>query len=79
MELLAEVGCVHYRWKEDDELHTVKAGVIRRYGSQEHMVKGAGSAEELNQRLEEFKGIGPVTAGILMECIPQQCNGIYPG
>lgn len=79
MELLTEGGYVHYRWKEDDELHTVMAGVIQRYGSLEQMVKGAGSAEELKQRLEEFKGIGPVTAGIFMEWIPQQYNGTYPG
>ncbi|MBD7996782.1 DNA methylase [Arthrobacter sp. Sa2CUA1] len=77
MELLTEGGYVHYRWKEDDELHSVMAGIIRRYGSLEQMVKGAGSAGELRERLEGFKGIGPVTANIFMEWVPRQYNGTY--
>ena len=79
MELLTEGGYVHYRWKEDDELHAVMAGIIKKYGSLEKMVRGAGSAGELKQRLEGFNGIGPVTANIFMEWIPPEYNGTYAG
>ena len=52
MRLLTEGGYVHYRWKEDDELHAVMAGILKEFGSIGDMVKGAGSAGELRHRLE---------------------------
>lgn len=79
MRLLTEGGYVHYRWKEDDELHAVMAGILKEFGSIGDMVKGAGSAGELRHRLEQFPGIGPVTAGIFMEWVPARFNGTCTG
>ncbi|MGW9402647.1 hypothetical protein ACWGQ2_01620 [Arthrobacter sp. NPDC055585] len=79
MRLLTEGGYVHYRWKEDDELHTVMAGIIREFGSVSDMVKDAESPAELRRRLEQFPGIGPVTANIFLEWVPERFNGTYAG
>ena len=79
MRLLTEGGYVHYRWKEDDELHAVMAGILKEYGSVQDLVKGAGSPEELRRRLEEFPGVGPVTANIFLEWVPERFNGTYSG
>ena len=79
MRLLTEGGYVHYRWKEDDELHAVMAGLLKEYGSVEDMVKGADSPEELRRRLEQFPGIGPVTANIFLEWVPERFHGTYAG
>ncbi|MDF2497298.1 MAG: hypothetical protein K0Q86_930 [Arthrobacter koreensis] len=79
MRLLTEGGYVHYRWKEDDELHAVMARILKDYGSVEELVSGADSPQELRRRLEEFPGIGPVTAEIFQEWVPVRFNGTYSG
>jgi hypothetical protein len=67
-----------YDYVTTDELHEVMAQVIDRYGSVNGMVKGAASAEELRERLLEFKGFGDRAVEIFLREVPAEFNGKKP-
>lgn len=64
-----------YDYVTTDELHEAMARVIEQYGPVNHMVKSAGSSEELRRRLLEFKGFGETAADIFLREVPAKFNG----
>ncbi|WP_412161676.1 hypothetical protein [Curtobacterium flaccumfaciens] len=52
------------------EIGAVMSGVLEQFGSVTRMVDSSGSAAELESRLEQFHGVGPVTARIFSREIP---------
>ena len=59
-----------------NELPEVMSGIIDQYGgSVARLVNTARSREEISQRLQSFKGIGPKTAEIFLREVPDASIG----
>ncbi len=59
-----------------NELPEVMSGIIDQYGgSVARLVHTARSREEISQRLQSFKGIGPKTAEIFLREVPDASIG----
>jgi poly(A) polymerase len=66
VELLDQAHYVRYDFSTATKLLQIAREVKERYGSVVEMVEGADGPKGLENRLVDFKGIGPVTAAIFM-------------
>lgn len=57
---------VRYDFSTATKLLEISKELKTRYGSLTGLLKSAKSLKELEEKLEEFKGIGPVTVGIFL-------------
>ena len=64
MRILDACGYVHYDFSTAGMLIDVMSHLIERYGSLEELYRQSCNTEDIEARLREFKGIGPVTAQI---------------
>jgi endonuclease III len=66
VRILDEGGYVRYDFSTATKLLSVLETLRERYGSLEQLYRDAKDTGDLEQRLREFKGIGPVTAQIFL-------------
>ena len=66
VRILDEGGYVRYDFSTATKLLGVLETLRERYGSLEQLYRAAKDVGDLEQRLREFKGIGPVTAQIFL-------------
>ncbi len=66
VRILDEGGYVRYDFSTATKLLGVLETLRERYGSLEQLYRDAKDTSDLEQRLREFKGIGPVTAQIFL-------------
>ncbi|OLS13973.1 MAG: cytoplasmic protein [Promethearchaeota archaeon CR_4] len=57
---------VRYDFSTATKLLSICKKLTESYGTITNIIRSANNEEELNQRLQEFKGIGPVTAKIFL-------------
>lgn len=66
VRVLDEGGYVRYNFSTAAKLLGIMLDLKERYGSLEELRRQSADAKELDKRLQEFKGIGPVTAQIFL-------------
>ena len=66
VKILDEGGYVRYDFSTADKLLDVCKDLLGRYGSLINLYKKAKDAKDLEKKLLEFKGIGPVTVNIFL-------------
>lgn len=66
VRILDEGGYVRYDFSTADKLLDIYKTLLNRYGSLTNLYKKSKDAKDLEQRLLEFKGIGPVTVNIFL-------------
>ncbi len=76
--LLDEGGYDRFDHLMTDELHEVMAGVAADWGSVNHLLASAKDRAEAHDRLVAYKGIGEVTARILLDEVPTGLYGSAP-
>lgn len=64
VRILDAGGYVRYDFSTASKLIDIMAALMARYGSLEELYRRSSNTEDLEARLREFKGIGPVTAQI---------------
>lgn len=64
VRILDAGGYVRYDFSTASKLIKIMTALIERYGSLEELYRQSSNTEDLEARLREFKGIGPVTAQI---------------
>jgi 3-methyladenine DNA glycosylase/8-oxoguanine DNA glycosylase len=59
-----------------EELQSAMASLIRDYGgSVGRVVRESKSRDEISQRLQRFKGVGPKTAEMFLRAVPEELIG----
>ena len=66
VRLLDEGGYVRYDFSTATKLIDIMSSLKKRYGTLEDLYRQSSDTEDLDIRLREFKGIGPVTAQIFL-------------
>lgn len=66
VEILDQGGYIRYDFSTATKLLNICKELKERYGSLKNLLKRADSRKDLDRRLQEFKGIGPVTTGIFL-------------
>lgn len=66
VEVLDSGGYVRYDFSTATKLLEIMKGLKERYGSLENLYTKSKDSEDLERRLLEFKGIGPVTVNIFL-------------
>jgi len=66
VRLLDESGYVRYDFSTATKLIDIMSSLKERYGTLEDLYQQSSDTEDLDIRLREFKGIGPVTAQIFL-------------
>ncbi len=66
VRILDEGGYVRYDFSTATKLLGIMQDLKEQYGSLEEMRRQSADTEDLERRLQEFKGIGPVTAQIFL-------------
>ena len=66
VRILDEGGYVRYDESTATNLLNIMADLKERYGSLEDLYKQSSGTEDLEKRLQDFKGVGPVTAQIFL-------------
>lgn len=66
VRILDEGGYVRYDFSTADKLLDICKDLLEKYGSLIKLYEQAKDAKDLEQRLLEFKGIGPVTVNIFL-------------
>jgi len=66
VRILDEGGYVRYDESTATNLLNIMEDLMERYGSLEGLHSGSSDTEDLEKRLQDFKGIGPVTAQIFL-------------
>lgn len=66
VEILDKGGYVRYDFSTADKLLEICNLLMKRYGSLEKMHEEAKNARDLELRLQEFRGIGPITTNIFL-------------
>lgn len=74
VQVLDAGGYVRYDFSTASNLLAVMKLLKERYGSLEELHAGARDPEDLEGHLQEFKGVGPVTANIFL----RELRGIWP-
>lgn len=64
VQILDQAHYVRFDNSTATRLHDVARGIKDQYGSVTHLVQQSRDRHDLERRLESFKGVGPVTAGI---------------
>lgn len=73
--LLDEGGYGRFDYQMADYLHAIMAAVDKDHGSIHQLVTSARSREELAKTVQQFQGVGAVTARIFTEQIPANIIG----
>lgn len=73
VEILDVGGYVRYDYSTATKLLRIMAAIQENYGSLENLYHQASGPEDLEGRLQEFKGIGPATAQIFL----RELRGIW--
>ncbi|EEH47019.1 uncharacterized protein PADG_03117 [Paracoccidioides brasiliensis Pb18] len=66
VEMLDRGHYVRHDFSTATKLLDVSTGIKEEYGSFGQLVEGAGSREELEKRLQSFRGVGPKTVEIFL-------------
>jgi endonuclease III len=66
VQLLDKGHYVRFDFSTATKLLSICKTLIESYGTLTTLIRSATSVEELSQKLQEFKGIGPVTAKIFL-------------
>ncbi len=66
VRILDKGGYVRYDFSTASKLIDIMSSLKERYGTLENLYKQSSDTEDLETRLREFKGIGPVTAQIFL-------------
>jgi endonuclease III len=77
VRILDAGGYVHYDFSTATKLINIMSVLKERYGTLEELYQQSSDTNDLETRLEEFKGIGPVTAQIFLREMRGVWN-IYP-
>ena len=73
VRILDKGGYVRYDFSTASKLIDITSSLKERYGTLENLYKQSSDTEDLETRLREFKGIGPVTAQIFL----REMRGIW--
>ena len=73
VRILDEGGYVRYDFSTASKLLEIMQTLTERYGTLEELYKGSADTKELKKRLQEFKGVGAVTAQIFL----REMRGIW--
>lgn len=73
VRILDKGGYVRYDFSTASKLIDIMSSLKERYGTLENLYKQSSDTEDLETRLREFKGIGPVTAQIFL----REMRGIW--
>jgi endonuclease III len=74
VEILDSGGYVRYDFSTASKLLDIMSSLKGKYGSLENLYHQASDARDLERRLQEFKGIGPVTVQIFLRELRGQWN-----
>ena len=66
VRILDEGGYVRYDFSTATKLLEIMQTLTERYGTLEELKEGSADTKELEKRLQEFKGVGPVTTQIFL-------------
>ena len=66
VRILDAGGYVRYDFSTATKLINIMSALMERYGSLEELYQQSSDTKDLENRLKEFKGIGPVTAQIFL-------------
>lgn len=66
VRILDAGGYVRYDFSTADKLHEIMAQLLKEYGSLTALYEKAKDAKDLENKLMEFRGIGPVTVNIFL-------------
>ncbi|MEM2906900.1 MAG: hypothetical protein QW739_02335 [Candidatus Odinarchaeota archaeon] len=73
VDVLDKGGYVRYDYSTASNLLLLAENILNKYGSLENLYNCAGSSKDLEARLLEFKGIGPVCVNIFL----RELRGIW--
>jgi hypothetical protein len=76
VDLLDRAHYVRYDFSTASKLLDVCKALMLRYGALKHVIQDSATPAQLAKTLQEFKGIGPVTAGIFMREIRPIWNAL---
>ena len=74
-KLLDDGGYGRFDYQMADYLHEIMAAVEKDHGSIHQMVASASSRDDLAKTVQDFQGVGAVTARIFTEQIPRAVIG----
>jgi len=66
VKILDEGGYVRYDFSTASKLLSIMKTLLKNYGSLTNLYKQSKDSEEIERRLQEFKGIGPITTNIFL-------------
>lgn len=82
VRILDEGGYVRYDFSTATKLLEISKKMLKDYGSLTNLYKKAKDAKDLEQKLLEFKGVGPVTVNIFLRELrvvwPKSDTGLCP-
>lgn len=74
VEILDDGGYVRYDFSTATKLLDIMKTLLQKYGSLSKLYKQSTNAPDLETRLQEFKGVGPVTTNIFL----REMRAIWP-
>lgn len=74
VELLDEGGYVRYDFSTATKLLDIMKELLKKYGSLTNLYGKSTNAAEIEKRLQEFKGIGPITTNIFL----RELRAVWP-
>ncbi len=66
VKILDDGGYARYDFSTASKLLLIMKTLLQKYGSLNNLYKQSSDAEDIEKRLQEFKGIGPITTNIFL-------------